>query len=115
MTDVTHFNLLDKARRRYRSDRAKHPHVAALVPGGGAVKANGMLRVELPLMDGSVVTYIAAPRVEWVLGFESYETPSRLETEATESDRAKAALDTLLGMMAVAERRIANHQADIAN
>jgi hypothetical protein len=115
VVDVAHFNLLDKARRRYRSDRAKHPHVAALVPGGGEVKANGMLRVVLPLTDGSVVTYIAAPRVEWVLGFESYETPGRLEMEITESDRAKAALDVLLNVMADAERRIAKPQSDIAN
>ena len=118
MKSISNLNLLDKARRHYRGERAKIPTLPALVPGGGEVKANGRLRIVLPLTDGSVITYSAAPCVEWRLTFESqdYEHPSALK-EVTQGDRAHQALDVLLNVLTEAESRVcaAQPQSDSAN
>jgi hypothetical protein len=56
MKSISNLNLLDKARRHYRGERVKDPTLPALVPGGGEVKANGRLLIELTRVDGLVVT-----------------------------------------------------------
>jgi hypothetical protein len=114
MAHIENLNLLDKARRRYRSERAKDSNLPALVSGGGEVKANGKLRIELPLLDGSIVIFIAAPRVEWTLDFGYFETPGKSK-EITQSDRAHYALDVLLNVMADAERHVPKPDSAIAN
>ena len=65
MNPVPNFDLLDKARRHYRQEAAKHPTAPALVAGTGEVKANGKLCIELMHVDGSTIVYSARPVTEW--------------------------------------------------
>jgi hypothetical protein len=114
MKSVSNFNRLAKARRAYRGERVKNPTLPALVPGGGEVKANGRLLIELPRVDGTTVALTAVPRVEWCFTSESAKHHGALK-ETTQGDRAHYALDVLLNVMADAERHIAKPQPDSVN
>ena len=110
MAHIQH-QLPDKARRHYRNERAKDPTLPALVNGGGQVRANGKLCIELPLTDGSTVVYSARPVIEWRFALEPGGLKHRVNgdgaaapTEASPSDRARQALDVLLNVLADAER-----------
>ena len=117
MKSIPNLNLLDKARRHYRSERAKDPTLPALIPGGGEVKANGKLRIELPRVDGLVVTYVAHPITEWRFSPEPglKYCGNGKAAEASSSDRAKQALDVLLGVLSDAERHVAKPLSDTTN
>jgi hypothetical protein len=117
MKSISNLNLLDKARRHYRGERVKDPTLPALVPGGGEVKANGRLLIELPRVDGLVVTYSAHPVTEWRFSPEPglKHCGNGKAAEASPSNRAHRALDVLLNVMADAERHIAKPQPDSLN
>jgi hypothetical protein len=98
------FNPLDKARRHHRLKKGR-----PLVAGAGEVIANGKLRVELPTVDGDIVTYIASPDMVWrflldtsvrpkvrVLEPEEAEEPLTIEEEAEAAALAEEALQSLL-------------------
>jgi hypothetical protein len=117
MAHISNVNLLDKARRHYRGERAKDSTLPALVPGGGEVKANGKLRIKLPRIDGLAVTYVAHPVTEWRFSPEpglEYCSNGKA-AEPSPADRAKQALSTLLDLLADAERHVHSAEPDSAN
>ena len=69
---------------------------------------NGKLCVILPRADGRTVTYSFQPVTEWRLTQEPKQNgKATAPTEASSSDRARHALDVLLGVVADARHRIA--------
>ena len=65
MAHIPNIDFVAKAKQHYRGERKKDPTLPALVRGGGEVRANGRLCIELPLTDGSTVGYSARPVTEW--------------------------------------------------
>jgi hypothetical protein len=65
MTQVQHFNLIGNAKRHHRRARLKDPTLPAYVNGAGKVVANGSSTIELPLEDGSTISYSAMPATQW--------------------------------------------------
>jgi hypothetical protein len=111
---IPNFDLLAKARRRYRKEAAKNEDAPALVAGAGEIRANGKLLVLLPRVDGTTIAFSAVPRVEWCFTLESAKHPDAPK-EITQSDRAHYALDVLLNVMADAEHRVSKSQPNIAD
>ena len=117
MTHIPNTNFLDKARRHYRGERAKDPTLPALVPGGGQIRANGKLCVELERVDGSTVAYSFRPITEWRLtqepcGLKPHGNGESVETSP--SQRVHQALDIVLSALADAERHVSKPQPGIA-
>ena len=114
MAHIQNLNLLDKAKRHHKRARAKDPTLSAYA-GGGRVVANGLLKVELPLVDGTMITFSARPAVEWRFIQEPglKNAPAKLSP----SDRAKQALNVLLNVLVDAEHHIhsAEPKPDIVN
>ena len=102
-------NPLDGARRAYRRLCAKDPRRPALVPGSGRLVANGVLRAELHCIDDSTVTFIARPRTEWAYELAPNAKRHSLspQMEASLSDRARAAFNTVLDILVRAEQHTA--------
>lgn len=109
MADVAYTNLTDKCRRHYRGERRKDPNKPPLVAGAGRVIANGSLKVELLCADGTRPTYVATSTMGWT--FTAAPTVRKLhalspKVEASLSDKARAALNTVLDVLAAAEQHL---------
>ena len=108
MNPVPNFDLLDKARRHYRQEAAKHPTAPALVAGTGEVKANGKLCIELMHVDGSTIVYSARPVTEWRFTLEPGGVKPHVNSKdapATPAEVVKHALDMALDAISDIERR----------
>jgi hypothetical protein len=108
MKPLSKFNIGDKVHRHHRRMMTKLG-LAAAVKGAAQVQANGRLLVTLPLVDGTQITYEAHPRSEVYFTEAKFSPkPSVAVTEVTPADRAHAALNLLLGVLADAESKTAN-------
>jgi hypothetical protein len=108
MSPVPNFDLLDKARRHYLRESAKHPTAPALVAGAGDVKANGKLCIELMRVDGSTIVYSARPVTEWRFTLEQGGVKPHVNSKdapATPAEVVKRALDLALDAISDIERR----------
>jgi hypothetical protein len=113
MSQVQHFNLIGNAKRHHRRARRKDPTLPAYVNGAGKVVANGSLTIELPLEDGSTISYSARPATQW--RFVKKATSPRqfvddngvlVPLEALLSVRTRAELEALLALWAQARRPV---------
>lgn len=98
------FNPLGAARRHHKKRNGR-----PLVAGSGRVIAKGKLGVELPTVDGDIVTYVASPDMVWrftldtsarpkvrVLTPEEEEAPLTIEEEEEAAALAEEDLKFLL-------------------
>jgi hypothetical protein len=107
---VGNANILAVVRRHHKHQRAKNPALAALVPGGGKIVANGALRAVMPTVDGGQVVYLVVPRIEWASHLEalSARVMAHLNGGATPAvtpgEIVKTAIDTAFGALSDLER-----------
>ena len=103
------FNPLGAARRHHKKRNGR-----LLVAGSGRVIAKGKLGVELPTVDGDIVTYVASPDMVWRFTLDTSARPkvvNRFVAPATPADRVKRAIDTALTELVDLERRASQQGA----
>ena len=83
-------------------------------PGSGKVIANGKLRVELPTVDGDIVTYVASPDMVWRFTLDTTASPEGGQPRRRSGDpgrSVKRALDAASMRSSTLERRASRQGA----